>query len=109
MMKKIGLKPGNIAVIFVSIRPETSEEYLTLDEQTLDRVKHVPGFLGWDSARSNEQGIFVSYWENRDAVNIWKNDTVHQAAKKAGRTSFYDFFRTIICTIDQVEEWEKNG
>ena len=107
MMEKIGLKPGNIAVIFISIRPETSDEYQKMDAETLERVEIIPGFLGWNTARNQNLGIFISYWEDEASVMIWKKDAVHQAAKKAGRDSFYTFFRTIICTIEHVEEWQK--
>lgn len=103
-MKTGVLRPGNCAVIFISTRPETTEEYLFFDEATLRVAENLPGFLGWDAVRNEPTGIFISYWENEAAVERWKNDALHLRAKELGKKSFYSFYRSIISVIARVSE-----
>ena len=103
-MKTGILRPGNFAVIFISTRLETTEEYLFFDEATLRAAENLQGFLGWDAVRNEPHGIFISYWENEAAVERWKNDVLHLRAKELGKKSFYSFYRSVISVIDRVTE-----
>jgi heme-degrading monooxygenase HmoA len=107
-MKNNVLQPGNIAVIFISIRPETSDTYTFFDEATLQSASEIEGFLGWDSVRNGINGIFISYWKDEHAVEIWKNHTLHRRAKDLGKSEFYTFYRSLVTTISNVSEYQKD-
>lgn len=104
-MEKGILKEGDIAVIFISVRPETTQEYEFFDEATLNSAKEVKGFLGWDSVRSEPDGIFISYWNSEEAVEEWKRHQLHVRAKEMGRTQFYSFYRSMITKVQRVSEF----
>jgi heme-degrading monooxygenase HmoA len=108
-MKNGVLQPGNLAVIFISIRPETSEKYTFFDDATLQSASEIEGFLGWDSVRNGINGIFISYWKDENAVEIWKNHTLHRRAKELGKSEFYSFYRSLVTTISTVSEYQKDA
>ncbi|MFY8132417.1 MAG: antibiotic biosynthesis monooxygenase family protein [Bacteroidia bacterium] len=108
-MKQGVLQPGHIAVLFISTRPETSETYTFFDEATLQSAGEIEGFLGWDSVRNGIHGIFISYWKDERAVEIWKNHTLHRRAKELGKGEFYSFYRSVVTQISHVSEWERDS
>lgn len=106
-MKNGILQPGNLAVIFISIRPETTDNYLFFDEATLDSAKSIEGFLGWDSVHNGSHGIFISYWKDENAVDAWRNNSLHLRAKALGKSDFYSFYRSVISRVAHVSEFLK--
>jgi heme-degrading monooxygenase HmoA len=103
------LQPGNLAVIFISTRPETTENYLFFDEATLQSAHDIEGFLGWDSVRNEPHGIFISYWKDENAVETWRNNALHLRAKALGKSDFYSFYRSVISRISHVSEFLKEN
>lgn len=102
----ISLKPGNKAVIFVHYLNEldemSREEYAHMDAETLRVASSLPGYLGYEFSQTPMGTIFISYWEDSDAVTRWAHHPLHREAKEQGRAVWYAEHRSLICTIDRV-------
>lgn len=88
------------AVIFSSTKSDQLEGYAEMDELTL-RLAHVqPGFLGYESVNNNETGIFISYWESKEAIENWKINSTHKMAK-SGAGKWYKRYLSQVCLVER--------
>ncbi len=88
------------AVIFTSVRTETTEGYGEMAELMVELASGQPGFLGVESAR-NEVGITVSYWESLESIKNWKAHAEHRVAQQYGREKWYSAYKTRICLVER--------
>lgn len=88
------------AVIFSSLRNTGEEGYgeMAHDMEILARLQ--PGYLGIESARER-LGITVSYWQNLEAVRLWKQQVDHLQAQRLGRDQWYSSYRVRICKVER--------
>ncbi|WP_366483702.1 antibiotic biosynthesis monooxygenase [Cyclobacterium sp.] len=68
------------AVIFTNIRTPGDQGYAEMAQKMDDLARQQPGYLGHESAR-DKLGITVSYWESREAITAWKNESQHRLEK----------------------------
>ena len=99
------LKPGNKVVVFVhhlvpGLDPDELHKYRRMDDATLEAAQAIPGHLGHEFASNDEGTIFMSYWENDEAVAQWARHPLHQEAKRLGNAVWYEAYRTMVCTVD---------
>ena len=76
------------AVIFTSTQSEVNKDYEEMAELMISLAKKQPGFLGLESARSNDIGITESYWETEKSIRYWKNHEKHLVARHKGRSGW---------------------
>ncbi|AEH00761.1 antibiotic biosynthesis monooxygenase [Lacinutrix sp. 5H-3-7-4] len=88
------------AVIFTSTRTEGDNGYLEMAELMETLAKKQNGFISIDSAR-NEVGITVSYWENLEAIQLWKQQTDHVIAQQKGIKDWYSWYNVKICKVER--------
>lgn len=93
------------AVIFISTRSKSLEGYAEMDEKTIEKVKTLDGFLGYESIKNGDDGIFISYWENMEVIEKWKNDSIHMEAKEYGFAKWYTRIISQICKIEHSMEF----
>ena len=93
------------AVIFTSIQTETIKGYAEMANQMETLAKLQTGFLGIESAK-NDIGITVSYWESRDAIKNWKQQTDHLIAQQKGRKDWYSWYKVRICKVEREYEFK---
>ena len=91
------------AVVFTSRQTAIAEkEYEETADRMLELAAAQPGFLSVDSVRNPEGlGITVSYWESLEAIENWKLQAEHSAARERGRTRWYEWFRVRICRVER--------
>ena len=79
--------PGaQYANIFSYLPSDDREGYAELDEETLQLVGDVPGYVGYESVKNAEgRSIFLSYWQSMEAVNQWRATARHKVAKVPGK------------------------
>ena len=95
-------KPPYYAVIFTSELVPEAVGYDAASEAMVSRVSAMPGFLGFDSARSPDgKGITVSYWSSVEAILAWGRDPEHRDVQTRGRREFYKNFRTRIARVEE--------
>lgn len=87
------------AVIFTSVKSDCDDGYQDMASKMLALAQKMPGFLGFESARS-EVGISVSYWESLEDILHWKNHPEHQKAQKNGRI-WYEQYTVRICKVER--------
>jgi len=81
-------KPPYYAVIFTSLLHNDQERYAEMAEKMEQLAKEQPGYLGFESARS-EIGISISYWKDLASIQDWKNNSDHLLAQKLGKEKWY--------------------
>jgi heme-degrading monooxygenase HmoA len=97
--------PPYYAVIFVSTRSKNLDGYAAMDESTIEKVKTLDGFLGYENINNGDNGIFISYWESMETINQWRNDAMHLDAKQKGQGMWYDRFLSQICKVEHSREF----
>ncbi len=100
------LQPGNKVVVFVhhlvpGLDAEVLDKYRCMDEATLEVARAIPGHLGHEFASNDEGTVFMSYWENDEAVAQWAQHPLHQEAKRLGHAMWCEAYRTMVCTVDR--------
>ena len=94
--------PPYYAVIFTSVRNELpADGYAEEIERMFDLVHEQPGFLGFDTARSDGIGITVSYWESEAHIAAWKGKAEHLAAQREGRARWYDAYELRVARVER--------
>ncbi|CAI8289031.1 MAG: Uncharacterised protein [Flavobacteriia bacterium] len=91
--------PPYWAAIFISARSEEDEGYAAMDRATIDLAQQIEGFLGYAHAKEQGQGIFISYWASLEAIERWKEDGLHKAAKEKGNKTWYTQFISQVVEI----------
>lgn len=94
------------AVIFASTKSDDLEGYAEMDELTLKLAHEQPGFLGYESAGNNNGGIFISYWESREAIDNWRKHATHMMAK-SNAMKWYNRYLSQICHVENSMLFEK--
>ena len=87
------------AVIFTSVKTESSAGYEEMAEKMFTLASGQDGFLGVESARE-ELGITVSYWSSLEAIKHWKSNIEHLHAQKLGRENWYTAYKVRICKVE---------
>lgn len=88
------------AVIFTSIRTDGDLGYAELAERMEALARVQPGFLGFETARS-EIGISVSYWKSLEDIARWKENAQHLEAQRTGREKWYEQYTLRICKVER--------
>lgn len=95
-------KPPYYAVIFTSERTDEDQGYGAMAARMAELAAEQPGFLGVESARSNEGlGITVSYWASLEAIAAWKAVLEHREAQQLGRDQWYRRYRVRVCKVER--------
>lgn len=93
------------AVIFASSKSDTLDGYAEMDEEVMRLAQEQPGYLGYESAGDNSRGIFISYWENKEAIEAWRIHAVHKMAK-AEAHKWYKRYLSQICIVESSHLFE---
>jgi heme-degrading monooxygenase HmoA len=93
-------KPPYYAVIFSSQRTEGDNGYEAMSAKMLELAQQQEGFLGVESARNEELGITISYWNSREAIQKWKDNATHQVAQQRGKLDWYFQYKVRICHVE---------
>ncbi|PKR84106.1 antibiotic biosynthesis monooxygenase family protein [Heyndrickxia camelliae] len=99
-------QPPYYAVIFISQRTTGDRGYGKMAEAMERLVSKQPGFLGVESARDNELGITVSYWESLEAISNWKKNEAHKIAQEKGKQEWYQNYSVRICKVEREYSFE---
>ena len=92
--------PPYYAVIFTSLKSDVDEGYSAMAEKMQELARKQPGYLGFESARS-EIGISVSYWKDLESIKKWKHNLEHREAQKKGREKWYSEYQVRIARVER--------
>ncbi|WP_418957961.1 antibiotic biosynthesis monooxygenase family protein [Streptomyces tritici] len=103
-----GLEPPYYTAVFTSVRPDHPEGYGETLERMHARVQDVPGFLGYESARTpGGIGITVAYFRDLESLHAWRDDAEHRAAKQYGREHWYERYSVHIGRVEDSYHHER--
>ncbi len=102
--KNAAPQPPFYAVVFVSIKREDLEGYQAMDELMMTEAQKQPGYLGYSSAGQGKGGIFISYWQDQNCIENWRQHAGHMQAKGQA-TRWYQYFHTLICEVKSHREF----
>jgi heme-degrading monooxygenase HmoA len=94
-------EPPYYAVIFASQRTESDNGYGTMSDKMIELASKQKGFLGVESARDEELGITVSYWDSLESIKAWKDNAAHKIAQNKGKTEWYKNFSLRVCKVER--------
>ncbi|MGB1618769.1 MAG: antibiotic biosynthesis monooxygenase family protein, partial [Flavobacteriales bacterium] len=75
---RIRLEPGHYASIFISERPLDPPGYAEAMTEVMALAESMEGYLGFESLRDGRDGIFISYWQDAEAVKRWAEQANHR-------------------------------
>ena len=101
--------PGaKYANIFSYLKSDNHEGYKEMDEETLSLVGHIQGYLGYESVTNNDgRTIFISYWNSLKAINEWRINSRHKAAKNHGKR-WYSAYHSVLVKIESSSEFNSD-
>ena len=88
------------AVIFTSTLKEDHKGYSEMADKMEELAKTQPGYLGFESARS-EIGISISYWKDLESIRLWKENSEHLFAQEQGKNKWYDEYSIRISRVER--------
>jgi heme-degrading monooxygenase HmoA len=91
--------PPFIASIFNYYLSDDLEGYAHHDQLTIELAKKSPGFLGYESFKSDGRGSFISYWKDMESLRIWATNPDHIEAKKLGASKWYKYYHSEIAEV----------
>ncbi len=87
------------AVIFSNTKSDDLEGYAEMDERTMTLAQQQPGYLGYETLSSENKTIFISYWENKEAIENWRKNATHLTAKSQAK-KWYRRYLSQICLVE---------
>ena len=97
-------EPPYYAVIFTSLRTEGDNGYQAASDHMLNLAEQQAGYLGVEHARE-DLGITVSYWQDLESIEKWKNHAEHKLARNKGRSDWYKSFKVRIARVERDYEF----
>lgn len=94
-------EPPYYAVIFSSQRTDGDNGYGAMANKMVELASKQPGFLGVESARDEQLGITVSYWDSIEAIQAWKEHSAHIIAHEKGKSEWYQSFSLRVCKVER--------
>lgn len=92
-----------IAVLFeANAVAEKQARYLELAAQLRSELDNVEGFIAierFQSLSTEGKILSLSWWENEEAVQEWKRNTLHQAAQQEGQQTIFAHYRIRVAQV----------
>ncbi|MFE7778325.1 antibiotic biosynthesis monooxygenase family protein [Streptomyces sp. NPDC057445] len=104
-----GIEPPYYTVVFTSrLQPDPSG-YDETAVRMSELVEQVPGFLGYESARTpGGLGITVGYFRDEDSIAAWQRDPEHRSAQQRGREQWYERYSVHVGKVERSYDFERD-
>lgn len=97
-----------VTVFRTRLDPQAKDEYNVMAKRMSELASKVPGHIAHKSYFSDDgEKVTIVEFESEDALRIWKTDTEHLVAKRAGISTFFTSFRYQICNVIHSRSWER--
>ena len=87
------------ASIFNYYLSDDLEGYEAYDTETLELVRQMPGYLGYESMKHEGRGTFISYWQDEAAIANWAKHPIHLETKAQGIAKWYRYYHSMIAEV----------
>lgn len=95
------------AVIFRSELSKDDAGYQDAAAEMEAIAARQPGYLGFHSARSNGEGISISYWQAEADIQRFKSNADHLWAQREGRNRWYERYSVEVCEVQRHYRFER--
>ncbi|MGW2563098.1 antibiotic biosynthesis monooxygenase family protein [Streptomyces sp. NPDC001514] len=103
-----GIDPPYYTVVFTSRLREDPSGYAETAARMQELVEQVPGFLGYESARTpGGLGITVGYFRDEEAIAAWRRNLEHQDAQRRGRAEWYERYSVHVGRVERSYGFER--
>ncbi|MET9433626.1 antibiotic biosynthesis monooxygenase [Streptomyces sp. NPDC006551] len=103
-----GLEPPYYTAVFTSLRADDPEGYAETAARMQEIVRDVPGFLGYESARTpGGIGISVAYFRDAEGLDAWRRNAEHQAAQRHGREHWYESYSVHVGKVERSYSFDR--
>jgi heme-degrading monooxygenase HmoA len=78
------------------------EEYLNIASQLKLFLEEQKGFISierFQSLTNQDKLLRLSFWEDEEAITIWRNLLEHRIAQKKGRNELFDDYRIRVSEV----------
>ena len=94
-----------IGVIFeVWPKPEYKDKYLEIAAELRASLEKIDGFISverFQSISDENKMLSLSFFENHQALDEWRNIAEHRNAQTIGRTSYFADYRLRVVSIER--------
>ncbi|MER5930300.1 antibiotic biosynthesis monooxygenase [Streptomyces sp. NPDC002054] len=95
-------EPPYLMAVFTSVRTEVEGGYPETAARMESLVKEIPGYLGHENAHTpGGLDITVAYFRDRAALEAWRTDPEHRAAKAQGIKEWYESYTLHVGTVER--------
>ncbi|WP_369377620.1 antibiotic biosynthesis monooxygenase [Streptomyces sp. cg36] len=103
-----GIEPPYYTVVFTSLRTDVDHGYGETAGRMEELVREVPGFLGYESARTpGGIGITVGYFRDEEAIVDWRSRLEHQSAQRQGRERWYESYSVHVAKVERSYSFQR--
>lgn len=82
--------------------PVDHAEHTALSAKLVEHAKTFSGYLGIEGSRNTDgTGVTAVYWKDRESIQAWAKDPMHQPAKVKGRELWYSHWMIRICKVER--------
>lgn len=101
-------RPPYWVVVFTSVRGPADMGYDEVAEHLETLVRDQPGYLGMDTARTDDGlGITVSYWADEASIARWRHQADHVLAQERGRQEWYTSFTVHVARVERAYHFDR--
>lgn len=97
------------AVIFKSKRQDANSDlYYEHNNLLEEKIKSLPGYVRHSGMRHPEtrEGVTIAYFNSLEAIDKWRKDGEHIAAKKLAKSDFYENYSVEITEVIDSYGWD---
>jgi heme-degrading monooxygenase HmoA len=92
-----------IAVVFEVLPTETGKmQYLSIAASLREFLQDRPGLISlerFQSLTDENKILSLSFWENEEAIQVWRNLLEHRIAQKNGRSGLFAKYRIRVAQV----------
>ncbi len=106
--------PSAQVVVIFEVKPsaEGKERYLQIAGELRDVIMKTPGIVSFERFSSlNNEGklLSLSYWEDENSVEQWRNTMAHRMAQQAGFGELFEEYRIRVAHIERDYSMSERG
>jgi heme-degrading monooxygenase HmoA len=97
------------AIIFKSKRQDANQDlYYEHNNKLEEKIKSLPGYIKHSGIRHPEtrEGVTIAYFDSLEAIDNWRKDAEHMAAKKLAKSDFYENYSVEITEVIDSYGWD---
>lgn len=87
------------AVIFRAKIDEIDSEYSERADRMRELAINEYGCTEFISCTEGDTEIAISYWQSKEQIQAWKNNSEHQEAQALGKSKWYKTYRVQVVEI----------